>query len=74
MPVDRLQDTKQDLWLAGLLRRRVWTTHETFAPTVRVIHIRTLLAVAACNDWEVEQLDVVAAFLEADIEEKIYMR
>jgi hypothetical protein len=47
---------------------------ETFAPTVRVTSIRTLLALAACNDWEVEQLDVVTAFLEADIEEKIYMR
>jgi hypothetical protein len=48
--------------------------HETFAPTVRVTSIRTLLALIACNDWEVEQLDVVTAFLEADIEEEIYMR
>jgi hypothetical protein len=48
--------------------------HETFAPTVRVIYIRTLLALASYNDWEVEQLDVVTAFLEADIEEEIYMR
>jgi hypothetical protein len=28
--------------------------HETFALTVRVISIRTLLALTACNDWEVE--------------------
>jgi hypothetical protein len=48
--------------------------HETFVLTVRVISIRTLLALAACNDWEVEQLDVVTAFLEADTEEEIYMR
>jgi hypothetical protein len=48
--------------------------HETFAPTVRVIYIRTSLALAAYNDWEVEQVDVVTAFLEADIEEEIYMR
>jgi hypothetical protein len=46
----------------------------TFAPIVRVISIRTLLALAAYNDWEVEQLDMVTAFLEADIEEEIYMR
>jgi poly-gamma-glutamate capsule biosynthesis protein CapA/YwtB (metallophosphatase superfamily) len=38
-----------------------------------VISIRTLLALAAYNDWEVEQLDVVTAFLEADIKEEIYM-
>jgi hypothetical protein len=48
--------------------------HETFAPTVRVISIRTLLAFAAYNDWEVEQLNVVTAFLKADIAEEIYMK
>jgi hypothetical protein len=41
--------------------------HETFVPKVRVISIRRLPAFAAYNDWEVEQLDVVTAFLEADI-------
>jgi hypothetical protein len=39
-----------------------------------VISIRTLLALIAYNDWEVEQLVVVTAFLETDIEEEIYMR
>jgi hypothetical protein len=47
--------------------------HETFAPAVRVNYIRTLLALAAYNDWDVEQLDVVTAFLEADIDKEIYM-
>ena len=28
--------------------------HETFAPTVRVISIRVVLALAAHHDWEVE--------------------
>ena len=46
---------------------------ETFTPTVRGISIRALLALAK-SDWEVEQLDVVTAFLEADIEEEIYMK
>jgi hypothetical protein len=41
--------------------------HETFAPTVRVISIRTLLALDAYVR-EVEQLDVVMAFLDADME------
>jgi hypothetical protein len=39
-----------------------------------VISVRTLLALVACNDWEVEQLDAVTAFLEADIKEETYMR
>jgi hypothetical protein len=33
-----------------------------------------LLALVAYNDWEVEQLDVVTIFLEADIEKEIGMR
>jgi hypothetical protein len=48
--------------------------HEAFAPTVRVISIRVVLALAAFRDLEVEQLDVVTAFLEANIDEEIYMR
>jgi hypothetical protein len=48
--------------------------HETFAPTMRVTFIRTLLALAAYTDWEVEQLDVVTAFLEADIKKEICMK
>jgi hypothetical protein len=39
-----------------------------------VICIRTLPALVAYNDWEVEQLDVVTAFLEADVEEEFYIR
>jgi hypothetical protein len=57
----------------GFTQEKGVDSHETFAPTVRMISIRTLLALAP-NDWEVEQLDVVTAFLEAGIEEEIYMR
>jgi hypothetical protein len=64
---------KAKLVARGFTREKGADYHETFAPTVRVISIRTLLALVAYNDWEVEQLDVVTAFLEADIEEEIYM-
>jgi hypothetical protein len=33
-----------------------------------------LLALAASNDWEVEHLDMVTIFMEADIEKEICMR
>jgi hypothetical protein len=65
---------KARLVARGLTQEKGVDYHEIFAPTVRVISIRTLLALAAYNDLEVEQLDVVTAFLEADIEEDIYMR
>jgi hypothetical protein len=48
--------------------------HETFAPTVRVISIRVVLALAAFHDMDVEELDVVTTFLEANIDEEIIMR
>jgi len=48
--------------------------NEVFAPVVRYITIRTLLAMAAHHDWEIEQLDVVTAFLNSNVEETILMR
>ena len=54
--------------------RRADVAQETFAPTVKVAAIRIILALAAHFDWDVEQMDVVTAFLEADIAEDIYMR
>ncbi len=36
--------------------------------------IEILLALAAYNDWEEEQLDVVTAFLSAELKKKLYMR
>jgi hypothetical protein len=65
---------KARLVARGFTQEKGVDYHETFAPAVRVVSIRTLLALAAYNDWEVEELDMVTAFLEADIEEKIYMR
>ena len=48
--------------------------NEVFAPTVRYASLRILLALAAFYDWEIEQLDVETAFLNADVEETVYMR
>ena len=46
---------------------------ETFAPTADTTTARVLLALATVLDWEVDQLDVSAAFLYGDLEEEIYM-
>jgi hypothetical protein len=46
---------------------------EVFAPTVKFTSIRLALSIAAEQDWEVEQLDVETAFLNAPVEEEIYM-
>ena len=46
---------------------------ETFAPVAQYKSLRTLLALAAIYDLEVEQLDVVTAFLIPELDEEIYM-
>ncbi len=44
-----------------------------FAPTVRYTTLRVLLALACHHDFEIEQMDVVSAFLHADVVSDIYM-
>ena len=46
---------------------------ETFASTVRYTTLRVLLALACYHNLEVEQFDVISAFLNADVHETIYM-
>ena len=44
-----------------------------FAPTVRYITLRVLFALACYHDLEIEQIDVVTAFLNVDVTIGIYM-
>lgn len=46
---------------------------ETYAPVAKLTSLRMLLALAAHFDWEIEQLDVVTAFLNPPIDENVYM-
>jgi hypothetical protein len=48
--------------------------HETFAPVARLSSIRTLIALAASEDWELHQMDVKSAYLNSPIDTAIYMR
>ena len=44
-----------------------------FASTLRYSSLRVILALAAYQDYEIEQMDVVTAFLNADVVSKIFM-
>jgi hypothetical protein len=48
--------------------------NETFAPVVKFSSLRTLLALAAKHNLEIEQMDFVTAFLNGDLKEDIYMK
>lgn len=47
---------------------------ETHASVARHTSTRTLFALAAKEDWELDNMDVDTAFLNADIKEEIYIR
>jgi hypothetical protein len=46
---------------------------ETFAPTARFGALRTVIALAAMEDWELESVDISTAFLNGEIDAEVYM-
>lgn len=47
--------------------------NEVFAPVARWDTIRTILSLAACNNWSGYQLDVKTAFLHGELAEDVYV-
>jgi hypothetical protein len=47
---------------------------ETFAPTARFASLRTVIALAALEDWELESIDISTAFLNGEIDAEVYMK
>jgi hypothetical protein len=47
--------------------------YQTIASVAKIATWRILLTVAACLDWEIEQMDVSTAFLEGDLDEEIFI-
>ena len=47
--------------------------NETFAPIAKLQSLRMMLALAAIHDWEIDQMDVVTAFLNPNVDGDVYM-
>ena len=47
---------------------------ETFAPVLKYVSLRTVLAIANQYNMDIHQMDVNAAYLNGDIDAEIYMR
>jgi Reverse transcriptase (RNA-dependent DNA polymerase) len=46
---------------------------ETFAPVAKFASFWTVLAIAAAEDMEIDDMDISTAFLNGDLDEEIYM-
>lgn len=69
----RISCYKARLVARGYSQTKGLDFEETFAPVASRTSLRTLLSVAAAEDWEMEQFDVRTAFLYVDLEEEIFM-
>jgi predicted alpha/beta-fold hydrolase len=47
---------------------------DTYSPVARMTIIRVLVALAACNDLLIHQMDVKITFLNGELDEEIYMK
>ena len=46
---------------------------ETFSPVVKMVTVRSVLALAATEKWHVHQMNVSNEFLQGDLLEEVYM-
>ena len=70
----KIERFKSRLVTKGCSQRHGIDFEETFAPVVRFSSIRSLLAFAVQEDMIVDQMDVVTAFLNGELDDEIYMQ
>jgi Reverse transcriptase (RNA-dependent DNA polymerase) len=46
---------------------------DTFSPTIKLDSLRALLAIAAANNWPIQQMDIVSAYLARALDKEIYI-
>ena len=68
-----LERRKARLVAKGYSQRPGLDFNETFSPVVRLSSIRLLMALAVEYDMVVHHLDVTTAFLNGELDEKVYM-
>jgi Reverse transcriptase (RNA-dependent DNA polymerase) len=72
-PTGEIQKYKARIVAQGFTQIEGIDYNETFAPVAKLTSICTILAIAAELNLEVQQMDVKSAYLNAKLEEEIYM-
>ena len=73
-PDGSVERYKCRLTAQGFAQRAGIDFSETYAPVLNYHTLRLILAIVAAEDYELHQMDVETAFLNAKVEEDLYMR
>ncbi|KAK3040689.1 hypothetical protein RJ639_028385 [Escallonia herrerae] len=68
-----IEKYKARLVVKGYRQKEGLDYFDTYSPITRITAIRILIAIAAINNLEIHQMDVKTAFLNGDLNEKIYI-
>ena len=67
-------DKYKSRYVAKGYLQRLDDEDSSHAPTSSTVVLRILLAMAAQEDWDIEQMDVKTAFLNGELDEDVYMK